>query len=260
MSNLITINGVRGFIDENGTAQLNLEDVARGLGFTQTQRSGNDTVRWDRVREYLKSFGVHAKLYSTPTSGGDEFIPENIFYRLAMKAKNETAEKFQAIVADEILPAIRKTGTYSILPKSYADALRQLAEEVEQKELLQLENAQSKQIINELQPKATYYDMILQCKDLLAITTIAKDYGMSGKSLNSLLHELGVQYKMRKTWLLYQKHADKGYTQSKTHVINAERSEMNTYWTQKGRLFIYSLLKNEKGILPLIECNESEAV
>jgi len=139
------------------------------------------------------------------------------------------------------------------LPTSFADALRLLATTVEEKELLQLENAQSKQIINELQPKATYYDMILQCKDLLAITTIAKDYGMSGKSLNALLHELEVQYKMRKTWLLYQNYADKGYTQSKTHVINAERSEMNTYWTQKGRLFIYDLLKSKKGILPLIE-------
>lgn len=109
------------------------------------------------------------------------------------------------------------------------------------------------QIIQELQPKATYYDLILQSESLVAISVIAKDYGMSAKKLNNLLHELKVQFKQGKTWLLYQKYADKGYTQSKTHTIDAERSQMHTYWTQKGRLFIYDLLKNKKGILPKIE-------
>lgn len=139
------------------------------------------------------------------------------------------------------------------LPNSYADALRELATTVEQKEALQIENAQSKQIINELKPKATYYDMILQNKSLLPITKIAKDYGMSGYALNSLLHELGIQYKMGDTWLLYQKFADQGYTQSKTHVIDEEKNTFHTYWTQAGRIFIYTILKSEKNILPLIE-------
>jgi len=112
MSNLLTIKNVRGFIDESGTAQLNLEDVSRGLGFTRVATSGNEVIRWERVRDYLSDMNA------MPTSGHDkdvppEFIPENIFYRLAMKARNETADKFQAIVCDEILPAIRKTGTYS---------------------------------------------------------------------------------------------------------------------------------------------------
>lgn len=77
--------------------------------------------------------------------------------------------------------------------------------------------------------------------------------------MNKLLHELGVQYKLRDTWLLYQKYADMGYTQSKTHAIDTERSKMHTYWTQKGRLFIYDLLKNKKGILPLIERSNKSA-
>lgn len=118
---------------------------------------------------------------------------------------------------------------------------------------LQLETAQQRQIINELQPKATYYDLILQNKSLLSISKIAKDYGMSGTAMNKLLHELGVQYKQGDCWLLYQKYADKGYTQSKTHVLDEERSKLNTYWTQKGRLFIYDLLKTEADMLPLIE-------
>ena len=113
-------------------------------------------------------------------------------------------------------------------------------------------NAQQNQIINELQPKATYYDLVLQNKSLLSITKIAKDYGLSAIKLNTLLHELGIQFKQGDIWLLYQKYADKGYTQSKTHVIDDVTNKFHTYWTQKGRLFIYDLLK-QKGILPLIE-------
>ncbi|MCM3294144.1 hypothetical protein M3661_29025, partial [Paenibacillus sp. MER 180] len=107
MNQLITIQGVRGFIDENGMAQLNLEDVARGLGFTDKSK-GSEYVKWDRVRQYLDDLK-----FSTEVSK-ESFVPENIFYRLAMKAKNEAAEFFQSKVADEILPAIRKTGTYSV--------------------------------------------------------------------------------------------------------------------------------------------------
>jgi phage antirepressor YoqD-like protein len=104
----------------------------------------------------------------------------------------------------------------------------------------------------DLQPKATYYDLILQNDSLLSVTQIAKDYGMSAKKLNRLLEEEKVQYKQSGQWFLYQKYADKGYTSSKTTVLDADRSVMHTYWTQQGRLFIYSLLKS-KGYLPLIE-------
>lgn len=125
-----------------------------------------------------------------------------------------------------------------------------------QVEKLSLENAQKTQIINELQPKASYYDLILQNNSLVAISVIAKDYGMGAKTLNKKLHELGVQYLQSNTWLLYAKYQDKGYTFSKTQnyvrTDGSQGSKMHTYWTQKGRLFIYDLLK-EKGILPIIE-------
>ncbi|RXM79612.1 phage antirepressor Ant [Clostridium tetani] len=125
---------------------------------------------------------------------------------------------------------------------------------------LQLESAQQKQIINELQPKATYYDLVLQNPTLISISIIAKDYGMSGTKLNELLHDLGIQYKMgtkkKYTWLLYSKYQDKGYTFSKTQPYvdskGVSQSKLHTYWTQKGRLFIYDLLK-QQGILPIIE-------
>lgn len=75
---------------------------------------------------------------------------------------------------------------------------------------------------------------------------------MSGMAMNKKLHELGVQYKQGDIWLLYAKYQDKGYTQTTTHVIDADKARVSTKWTQKGRLFIYELLKNE-GILPIIE-------
>ncbi|WP_113050235.1 transporter [Paenibacillus polymyxa] len=103
---ILTIHGVRGFIDGNGMAQLSLEDVSRGLGFTTVATSGNEVVRWSRVHGYLNEIGFSQQVEK------DGFIPENVFYRLAMKARNEAAEAFQAKVADEILPSIRKTGGY----------------------------------------------------------------------------------------------------------------------------------------------------
>ena len=117
---------------------------------------------------------------------------------------------------------------------------------------------QEQQII-EMQPKVTYYDIVLNCKDLVTITTIAKDYGKSGQWMNETLHELGIQYKQGKIWLLYQKHAEQGYTSTKTSIYDGTDGEkhtsVHTYWTQKGRLFIYDTLK-ANGILPLIECSE----
>ena len=106
----MTIKGIDCY-EENGVVYLKLESCARGLGFTQTQSKNEKSytsIRWGRVDAYLSEFGV------SPTSGGrPEFIPENVFYRLAMKARNETAERFQAFVADEVIPSIRRTGSYS---------------------------------------------------------------------------------------------------------------------------------------------------
>lgn len=129
----ILISGVSCY-EQDGTAYLRLEDVARGLGFTRTAASGNEVVMWSRVDGYLSDLGVH-------TCAHDGFIPENIFYRLAMKAKNETAEKFQALVADEIIPSIRKTGSYSVV--STSNQLQDLSPELQY--LIKLERQQNQQ-------------------------------------------------------------------------------------------------------------------
>lgn len=143
-----------------------------------------------------------------------------------------------------------------LIPKNYVQALRAYADEVEKNEALKLENTQQKQIIGELQPKATYYDEILKSKDCLTITQIAKDYGMSGHQLNQFLSEQKVQYKQSKQWLLYSNYHREGYTKSETvsitHKNGSAGSVLHTKWTQRGRLFLYELLKRN-GILPLIE-------
>lgn len=263
-----TICGVECY-EKDGTAYLKLETVARGLGFTEIAKSGNECIRWRTVRKYLQDLSVAT---SCDDDELPDFIPENIFYRLAMKAKNETAEKFQTLVADEIIPSIRKHGAYAtddvienILnnPDFGIQLLEKLKEERErskkletEKKSLELETIEMAKTISELEPKANYVDVILQSKATVCTTQIAQDYGMSAKAFNKKLKELGVQRKVNGQWILYSQYQGKGYVHSNT--VNITRSNgqpdvvMNTEWCQKGRLFLYELLKNN-GIYPLIE-------
>ena len=256
---------VRAIKNDDGSISLNAEDTAIGFGFTQI-KNGKTYVRWETMNGYCKelNFSQHV--------GKDDYIPESLFYLLGMKANNDIAKKFQMWLATDVLPSMRKYGMYATdelldNPDLLIAAATKLKEEraarleAEKKvENLTLINAQQNQRIGELQPKATYYDLILQNNSLLAIS---KDYGMSGTSLNKKLHELGVQYKLGEQWLLYAKYHDKGYTFSKTQNYSrtdgSQGSKLHTYWTQKGRLFIYDLLK-QNDILPLIERGESEVI
>ena len=147
---------------------------------------------------------------------------------------------------------------YNSPEKIMARALR-----IAEKELstLKLENKVQAQQIAELQPKATYYDLILQCPSLLSVTEIAKDYGMAAKGLNKILHENGIQFNQSGVWFLYSKYQDKGYTSTKTQNYNrpdgTQGSRVHTYWTQKGRIFLYGVLK-DLGYLPLVERFQEE--
>lgn len=255
---IITIKNVRAYQDKNGIAQLNLEDVARGLGFTES-KNGVEYVRWRTIEGYLKEFNF-------ATSCEKEYIPENIFYKLCFKAKNEIARRFQDIVTDEILPAIRKTGGYIAGEKNMSeDELVLKAIEVMQRKVKQLEektkklateNSMQFQLIGELKPKADYLDTILKSKSIVPVSYIAKDYGMSARTFNKKLHELGIQYKIGDTWLLYSKYQACGYTHGKITEFYRTDGTLDTKttmeWTQKGRLFLYELLK-KNGIIPMIE-------
>ena len=208
----------------------------------------------DKIDEDEKLVGT---LFRSGQNREAWFLTENGLYEVLMQSRKPLAKEFKKKVK-EILKSIRKHGLYAIddlleNPDMAIAALQKLKEERRLRLQAQEEIAQKNQIIQELQPKASYYDLVLQNKSLVAISVIAKDYGMSAKKMNKILHELKIQFKQGNTWLLYQKYAGKGYTQSKTHTIDADYSKMHTYWTQKGRLFLYDLLKNKKGILPLIE-------
>jgi anti-repressor protein len=144
----------------------------------------------------------------------------------------------------------------AIMARALQFANQQLSEVRQHNQLLEGTVAIQRQQIIEMKPKASYYDVVLNCKDLISTSAIAKDYGKSAIWLNRYLHEKGIQFKQGDIWLLYQKHAEKGYTSTKTHSYLGSNGEnhtkVHTYWTQKGRLFIYELLKHN-GILPLIE-------
>lgn len=163
MNEIMTIQGIPCY-EKDGIAYLNLETVARGLGFTKKADSGNEVVNWTRVRGYLSDLGVEQKC----TTG--DYIPENIFYRLAMKAKNETAERFQAMIADEVVPAIRKHGGYLTPAKvqevlTDPDTIIQLATQLKEsrEKAMKLEAINSDLTVqNQIyKPKAEYFDQIV---------------------------------------------------------------------------------------------------
>lgn len=182
------------------------------------------------------------------------FIPECDLYRLIMRSKLPAAELFEKWVVEIVLPSIRRHGAYIT-----DETLRKMRENRAFTdgliEKLTVERAKKDALldyVSELTPKARYYDVILQCENTVQVSIIAKDYGMTAAALNKLLHGLGVQYKIGDTWLLYSKYMNEGYTVTRTYYASDTVSKIHTYWTQRGRCFLYDLLK-WYGILPVAE-------
>ena len=226
------------------------KDVADILGYKNHSKALKDHVDdEDKLNnETLSSLGQR----------GGWLINESGLYSLIFSSKLDSAKRFKRWVTSEVLPQIRKHGVYAtenkiddILndPDSFIELLENFKEERKQRLM-------AEQQVLEMKPKADYYDQILKSKRTITIGQIAKDYGMSAQAMNKLLHELKVQYKQGGQWLLYQNHATKGYTASDTHEYKKKDGTVEfsllTKWTQKGRIFLYELLKRED-ILPLIE-------
>ncbi|OTP27765.1 phage antirepressor KilAC domain-containing protein [Enterococcus mundtii] len=220
------------------------KDVAEVLGYSNTQKAilnhvdeeDKGVTKWD-------------------TLGGKQnmtIINESGLYSLILKSKLPNARKFKRWVTSEVLPTIRKTGSYTNVPQSFAQALRLAADLEEKNQLLE-------QQIAEYEPKISYLDMILSSTDTVATSQIAADYGMSAIALNKVLNELGVQHKVSGQWILYRKHMNQGYTKSHTTEIpkadGGVKIVMNTKGTQKGRIFIYNLLIAE-GYFPQMDLEE----
>lgn len=178
-------------------------------------------------------------------------------YPIEIRNRIEKVRRFKHWVTSEVLPSIRKTGGYQ-LPQTYAEALRALADKAEEAERLAKQNEEKTALIESMQPKVSYYDLVLQSKDLMRTTEIAKDYGMSAEKFNKLLSENKIQFKQSNRWFLYARYEGMGYTSSKTHTFprhdGSHGTKTHMYWTQKGRLFLYDFLKSI-GVLPMIEMN-----
>ncbi|AYG16497.1 phage antirepressor [Latilactobacillus sakei] len=226
------------------------KDVADILGYERSDNAIRNRVDTeDKLTHHISASGQRRNMY---------IINESGLYSLILSSKLPAAKEFKRWVTKEVLPSIRKNGAYLTMEKAEEillnpDTIINLAQQVKNERQGRLI---AEQRVNELTPKATYYDTVLANEALVSITVIAKDYGMSGTKMNMLLHDLKVQYKQGKTWLLYAKYQRNGWTQSETRMVQrkdgTEKAVLNTKWTQKGRLGLYELLKLN-GVLPTIE-------
>lgn len=227
------------------------KDVAKILGYANTR---------DALSKHVDTEDKNSVVIRDGNKGNPNqvVINESGLYSLIISSKLPAAKEFKRWVTKEVLPSIRKNGAYLTAEKAEEillnpDTIINLAQQVKNERQGRLI---AEQRVNELTPKATYYDTVLANEALVSITVIAKDYGMSGAKMNMLLHDLKVQYKQGKTWLLYAKYQRNGWTQSETQMVRrkdgTEKAVLNTKWTQKGRLGLYELLKLN-GVLPTIE-------
>lgn len=195
---------------------------------------------------YKDTTGRNAKRYLLTKKGCD---------MVANKLTGEKGILFTAtyvIKFEEMENKLKQVTLHSYMIEDPIKRAEKWIEEQREKERIKTEKLMLEQQVKENQPKVTYYNEILKSKSALTITQIAKDYGMSGKAMNQLLHKEKIQYKQSGQWLLYSNHQDKGYTKSDTHLDKHGNTHMSTKWTQQGRLFIYDKLKT-KNILPIIE-------
>ena len=237
-------NEVRTFV-ENEVPYFVANDDAKTLGYKNPSKATNDHCKKAIETWGNDSLGRRQKF---------KIIPESDVYRLIIKSNLPSAEKFESWVMEEVLPQIRKHGMYATDELlNNPDLLIEVATKLKEEKTLRLI---AEQRVNELQPKADYYDRILNNKGLVTVSTIAKNYGMSAVSFNKLLHELGIQFNQSGTWLLYSKFQDKGYT----HIEPFDYEDKNgnpqvktrMKWTQKGHIFLYETLK-KNNYLPMIE-------
>lgn len=231
---------------------------AKALGYIEPNHAISRHCKGCTKRTVLTNGGMQTTLY----------MPEGDLYRLIIRSRKESAQRFEAWVFEEVLPSIRKHGAY-IMPElleklqknteENARLIATLAAEQRERIALQEKNQvleatayQLRSALQEVTPKASYCDMILQNPDAVPVTLIAKDYGYSARAFNAMLHEYGIQYCVGGTWCLYQEYSDFGYTHGNMHMTKNGNPKMHTCWTQKGRLFLYDYLKGQ-GIVPKIE-------
>ena len=236
-------------VEEDGKFLFCGSDVAKALGYSRPNEAVSTHCKGTVKRRTPTTSGVQEML----------FIPEGDVYRLISRSKLPAAERFEVWVFDEILPSIRKYGGYMAGQEELTDAELLANAMLVANRVIEDRERQIKELMEEnkeLEEDANYTRTILRNPGLVTTNQIAKDYGMSARTFNKLLHSMGIQYKQGKQWLLYSPYQSKGYTASKTYDFTHKNGRkdvgMLTMWTQRGRAFLYSALKDE-GIVPEIE-------
>lgn len=259
----------------NGEPYFVGKEVATILGYQNASKALNDHVDdEDKLNNVsLSSLGQR----------GGWLINESGLYSLILRSNLPQAKEFKRWVTSEVLPSIRKSGGYVVTTTDMTDEeimarailvadeaikrrderIKQMEQEAEKREqVIQNKNQQILTMANEIQdmtPKANYYDIILNNKSTVLTTQIALDYGLTAQALNQKLYDLRIQHKVNDQWILYSPYITMGYMHSKPVEITKHDGrkmvKYNSEWTQKGRLFLYNLLKKHN-ILPLIEMEE----
>lgn len=232
------------------------KDVADILGYRNGSRDINRHVDEEDRQNYQNG------TFESPR--GLTIINESGLYSLILSSKLPNAKKFKRWVTSEVLPQIRKHGMYATQellndPDLLIKVATQLKEERNKRIELEQEKTLLESTIAEYEPKINYLDIILNSEDTVTASQIAQDYGMTPNQLNKLLNELKVQYKVNKQWILTKKYKGKGYVKSSTFEVprkeGGTKVVMDTRWTQKGRVMLYELLKQE-GYYPQMDLEE----
>lgn len=238
----------------------NNEPVVSGRDLHERLEIGTEYAKWfDRMCEYGFEPEKDYSTFLTNRSDGlagkprtDHVLTIDMAKQLCMIQRSDKGREFREYF-------IEVERAWNSPEKIMARALKVADQTIAQ---LKTTVAVQSQQLAEAAPKVSYYDLILNCKDLISVSKIAKDYGMSAIKMNETLRDHGIQYRQGNVWLLYQKYAAQGYTSTKTHEYigsdGANHAKTATYWTQKGRLFIYNKLK-ENGIVPMIERGDDNA-